>query len=67
MFEIKYYLNGVELKNDMKLKCKMSAPLGYFTKVLPVVIKHNKLYVKWQENDLREVDNSSYIPIEICN
>lgn len=67
MFEIKYYFNGVELKDNMKVKLLISTSYDDVEEVSPIQIKHNKLYYIDHKKDLIEIDNCFVKIIDTIN
>lgn len=65
MFEIKYFINGVELKTDMKVKCLYYGAYEDMEEVFPIIIKNNKLYIQTVKKELIEVHDYLMKPLEI--
>jgi hypothetical protein len=65
MFEIKYFINGVELKTGMMVKCLCCGSYGDVEDIFPIVIKNNKLYIQTVKKELREVYGCLIDPLEI--
>ena len=65
MFEIKYFLDGIELKTGMKVKCSCCGSYGDIVDIYPIVIKNNKLYIQTPKKVLWEVDDCLTRVLEI--
>jgi hypothetical protein len=58
MYIIKYYIDDIEIKDGMSIKCLYDSVYGDVTLNATALIKNNKLYAKFADNDIQRVDDN---------